>query len=114
MRISDWISDVCSSDLCADRIASDRALERERSMILSGSLSNFRPRLRCELTVKSTVGNSPDRASARAASASAIPASEPKSAVLGKRVSVRVDFGGRRLLKKQKKILNSSCQAKPN
>src|SRR3546814_11262552 len=30
MRISDWSSDVCSSDLHSDRIAEDRAVEERR------------------------------------------------------------------------------------
>src|SRR3546814_9935309 len=68
MRISDWSSDVCSSDLtccsCWDRNSAD------------GLATPRRPR--------SVMANT-DR----------------KSVVLGKSVSVRVDLGGRRIIKKK-------------
>src|SRR3546814_11791390 len=74
MRISDWSSDVCSSDL-AERI--------------------------CRRCGRSHRGAGADRAerSARGARAREIGSASCK----GKSVSVRVDLGGRRIIKKKKK-----------
>src|SRR3546814_7469424 len=67
MRISDWSSDVCSSDLADSQVDELDADERR------------------DETAKPIDGN--DR----------------KSVVKGKSVSVRVDFGGRRSIKTEKK-----------
>src|SRR3546814_11675007 len=78
MRISDWSSDVCSSDLF-------------RAAGLDGSLyQGFRAEGRPDPQQTSPRmgagdGGRPDR----------------KSVVLGKSVSVRVDLGGRRVIKKK-------------
>src|SRR3546814_20930173 len=72
MRISDWSSDVCSSDLVTPAQGGPVTLREGR---VNGVGSASRIANRC----------SGDR----------------KSVVLGKRVSVRVDRGGRRILNKK-------------
>src|SRR3546814_18617459 len=100
MRISDWSSDVCSSDLepqtehreNADDFSQEYRLgcggdddgprlDRERARSARTAGDDRRPRLRCGL-----VGLQPGR--------------DRKSVVSGKSVYVRVDLGGRRSLKK--------------
>src|SRR3546814_9686562 len=85
MRISDWSSDVCSSDLVwlatpPQFSSSGRAWPDRLSRGLPG-----------------------DRAQDRAAPEGAAPAhgGDRKSVVSGKSVSVRVDLGGRRIIKKK-------------
>src|SRR3546814_14622986 len=83
MRISDWSSDVCSSDL--------QVPERGRA--------DFETRRRISLAckageIKSDVGRGSvdDRRTA----------GDRKSVVEGKSVAVRVDHGGRRIINKKK------------
>src|SRR3546814_16370686 len=96
MRISDWSSDVCSSDLLllysfvnkhyikvVGRFLSARFLTVHRSLAL-----DLRKNLLTELATSS------HRAPRYA---------DRKSVVSGKSVSVRVDLGGRRIIKKKKK-----------
>src|SRR3546814_12141060 len=71
MRISDWSSDVCSSDL------SSSAAEGGRAVSVIADLGVEQPVERVDHEV--------DR----------------KSVVWGKSVSVRVDLGGRRIIKKK-------------
>src|SRR3546814_15028324 len=73
MRISDWSSDVCSSDLCAGRLRTGREP--------AGGAAPRRP-----------------------AGAGARAARRSEERRVGKEVSVRVDLGGRRIIKKKKKI----------
>src|SRR3546814_12158950 len=111
MRISDWSSDVCSSDL-------PRRRGRRRQLIA------FRP-VRLARTGRPTAaGHSPPSAFGAPASPPpkqvgppavdpapplllartlAATTSERKSVVSGKSVSVRVELGGRRILKKKNK-----------
>src|SRR3546814_16779133 len=86
MRIRDWSSDVCSSDLgilhCRKWQALPRTDRRGRQMtgpVLEWAASG-RPRL-----AAAQGGGSSDR----------------KSVVSGKSVSVRVDLGGRRIIKQK-------------
>src|SRR3546814_11729848 len=85
MRISDWSSDVCSSDLSS------------RSGIA---------RPGCSTPSTSSRGGVPSPASCRTwitrqlcAGSTGCWGNDRKSVVKGKSVSVRVDFGGRRLIK---------------
>src|SRR3546814_13492433 len=79
MRISDWSSDVCSSDL-AERIA------------LSWTPVPLIVAKRCRrVNDAHTAGPAPRHGPDR------------KSVVSGKSVSVRVDLGGRRIIKKKKR-----------
>src|SRR3546814_13148103 len=75
MRISDWSSDVCSSDLYYTGPAAALCL------------SCASTRSRQAISRPAAMINGADR----------------KSVVLGKSVSVRVDLGGRRLIKKTNK-----------
>src|SRR3546814_17904887 len=98
MRISDWSSDVCSSDLgfpaapVADCVVADRLL-REPGLRTMGRPP--RPGRLRGLDVQGRDGGC------------CIPG-DRKSVVKGKSVSVRVDLGGRRVIKitKQK---NNTC-----
>src|SRR3546814_19226293 len=93
MHISDWSSDVCSSDLIALALGKgpldvvglheggETSLDRLRHR---NRLDDIRPGLRQRLAFGGVRG---DR----------------KSVVLGKSVSVRVDLGGRRIIKKKRK-----------
>src|SRR3546814_16013217 len=88
MRISDWSSDVCSSDLNLNRwylrldfgCGFQAAHVRDFDSPSRRSLGNQRQRLR--------------------------PSRDRKSVVSGKSVSVRVDLGGRRIIKKKKNSQN--------
>src|SRR3546814_19804005 len=105
MRISDWSSDVCSSDLSLSRVMAAvvpdehrmaaaayrrlwAAYEENRDLILMGA---YRP------------GNDPviDEAVPRRQEILDF-IRDRKSAVSGESVSVRVDLGGRRIIKNKK------------
>src|SRR3546814_14946668 len=98
MRISDWSSDVCSSDLparCPGGIAPTlqgpgRDLQRLRLGDRRRGTLRLRIAPRC-------AGLSRDR-----------PGRDRKSVVSGKSVSVRVDLGGRRIIKKKKTTKTST------
>src|SRR3546814_19941367 len=83
MRISDWSSDVCSSDL-RDRQAAD-GNDRQRA-------AAFRRRIAAANPARGTARQG-RRARRRPAQA------DRQSVVEGNSVAVRVDIGGRRLLK---------------
>src|SRR3546814_15288746 len=89
MRISDWGSDVCSSDLAAMLVERDG---------VSGHAENFAA---VALTAPAAPGTIIDvRLTAR--DGDRMVAADRQSVVQGKRVSVRVDLGGRRIIKKKK------------
>src|SRR3546814_15930026 len=106
MRISDWSSDVCSSvlqptffdlygffpgsfvgnpDLKPDSSRGGGISLRYASDLLGGSVTYFRQRLNEEIATVFL----PDF-------------TDRKRVVLGKRLSARVDFGGRRIIKPKK------------
>src|SRR3546814_14857226 len=96
MRISDWSSDVCSSDLVADDGTSPADGGAEPIRKGAGVPPRRRPggpravpRLR-RLLRPGPAGRPQD-------------AEDRKSVVSGKSVSVRVDLGGRRIIKKKNK-----------
>src|SRR3546814_15359403 len=101
MRISDWSSDVCSSDLVQrpgprDGVQPDRPREA-------------RPPVREDPHRRGRYGPDPGRARHRRVLVGAggrrsdsARGGERKSVVLGKSVLVRVDLGGRRIIKKKK------------
>src|SRR3546814_18715944 len=92
MRMSDWSSDVCSSDL---RVRTQQRFALAVSAI--APVVERAPRSReCIVYVFAIGGTAlPQRiAGCRI--------EERKSVVLGKSVSVRVDLGGRRVIKKKK------------
>src|SRR3546814_13425820 len=90
-RISDWSSDVCSSDLyLAGGIEEHDADTRPIGARIAG--------MRRRHCVRCGAGSAETGASAMP-----LPSSEAdrKSVVLGKSVSVRVDLGGRRIIKQK-------------
>src|SRR3546814_17695927 len=83
MRISDWSSDVCSSELQrANDVARDILLQRSGGLrvVASPSVGHY--------VIPNTIKALTDRI-------------DRKSVVSGKRVSVRVDLGGGRIIKKK-------------
>src|SRR3546814_11115755 len=95
MRISDWSSDVCSSDLDAclaardDRRVRDRQTQRVAEQRGDGEPVGDR-------ADHGGFGERGDVAPGRMAGFEA----DRKSVAWGKSVSVRVDLGGRRIIKK--------------
>src|SRR3546814_11066272 len=113
MRISDWSSDVCSSDL---RRPDHRYLGVRVVLVRAGS-NRSDPRL--SLPGRSTPGRLPCRSVAAPtnrgtrsrisdAGGERGRRSDRKSGGEGKRVSVRVDLGGGRTIKKKKKQTKES------
>src|SRR3546814_16976498 len=103
MRISDWSSDVCSSDLKDWRWlnASSTAYLHTKAAVLDGQdvivgSFNMDPRsidLNTEIALLVRSRRLADAVTAFI---------DRKSVVSGKSVSVRVDLGGRRIIKKKK------------
>src|SRR3546814_16877658 len=93
MRISDWSSDVCSSDLDGEALGSYRTTRtvsaNERHMTRGAKLLPGSP----ESGMRWTPMAPPDR----------------KSVVVGRSVSVRVDLGGRRIIT-NKKLNVEKCE----
>src|SRR3546814_15842316 len=107
MRISDWSSDVCSSDLgfegykplspeAAVAAAPDVLLISTRSLDLLGGRDGLRAIPEIALTPAGREG--------RVVVIDGL-LLDRKSVVSGKSVSVRVDLGGRRIIKKKKDIV---------
>src|SRR3546814_13025515 len=107
MRISDWSSDVCSSDLhqAVDRQPRVRGFGEQRGQVGNGAAAllllaadiDLHEQLRLPARLGAGLGERPHerRAVDRVDR-------DRKSAVSGKSVSVRVDLGGRRMIKKKK------------
>src|SRR3546814_18521605 len=100
MRISDWSSDVCSSDLVVRGAEYGRRVNGRDDDRSEPRRQELAAALR-HAEVLSQQGLCGGRAEeddrARAADAE-----DRKSVVTGKSVSVRVDLGGRRIIKKKK------------
>src|SRR3546814_17674926 len=97
MRISDWSSDVCSSDLAPQHEVNLLLLrphpeEAAPHTATGGCLEGCATRWH-------SVATSCSRRDKRGSAASG----DRKSVVEGKSVSVRVDLGGRRIIKKKRK-----------
>src|SRR3546814_17222824 len=114
MRISDWSSDVCSSDLLdPDSQALHNWLQQETSRVFWPKPRILRavPRGTLASRRKACTGRLCPTLSTSRRSSCCLPA--PRSATprrtrseesrVGKECSVRVDLGGRRLIKKKKK-----------
>src|SRR3546814_20175626 len=118
MRISDWSSDVCSSDL--DQLQGARAQSRQDALAAGrGQARGGGGDRRLEEAGTRRKAGSPAvgrgyfpacgrgdsaRPCVTAAATSAQQTTDRKSVVSGKSVSVRVDLGGSRIIKKTKKI----------
>src|SRR3546814_12821365 len=98
MRISDWSSDVCSSDLVEKR----QTWSLRIGAICPAKVTAGAPPFRRAIVIGSSLVKN-QKASATTASVTAqILSTDRKSVVSGKSVSVRVDLGGRRIIKKKK------------
>src|SRR3546814_18912700 len=98
MRISDWSSDVCSSDLAAflalQSIGEARILDAENhAMFGVDPFGEGHDHVHQHLVA---IGD--DERAVHAV----VPSEDRKSVVSGKSVSVRVNLGGRRIIKKKK------------
>src|SRR3546814_12521364 len=106
MRISDWSSDVCSSDLCHLLTVGDRQL----AVLLRSQAREeiTEARLRCggagePVRIKrAIVADEPCRHGAPPPVPRAAACSDRKSVEQGKSVSVRVDLGGGRIIQTKK------------
>src|SRR3546814_18370532 len=107
MRISDWSSDVCSSDLYDYQPILDLITRMDKPVIaaVNGAAAGMglSMALACDLLVMS--------ANAYLLSPfvgiGLIPDGDRKSVVTGTSVSVRVDLGGRRIIKKKRQYNES-------
>src|SRR3546814_12349665 len=107
MRISDWSSDVCSSDLLAQ---AHRRAHQLAADVDFGVANLFAQRDRPALVLVAAIGldagvkQIADRLQHRIRKGHVqLAAADRKSVVKGKSVSVRVALGGRRIMKKNKK-----------
>src|SRR3546814_14406724 len=104
MRISDWSSDVCSSDLKRSCSTYLRTTPKRpgRSCRCARTVSRA-PFLACgPALIRTAPGEHGRRAGRLAPSCLIRKTVDRKSVVKGKSVSVRVDLGGRRIIKKKK------------
>src|SRR3546814_11742760 len=106
MRISDWSSDVCSSDLNRTHLFESRlrSFTHDASELRNGRSGQRYPIRRFLLP-----SLSPPLPSAPLHPTSSTLSEDRKSVVSGKSVSVRVDFGGRSIIKKTKNVYNIKC-----
>src|SRR3546814_16588991 len=93
MRISDWSSDVCSSDLSWSRSSSAPS-----SGIAARSIGQSRTS--CAMPSWSRSSSAPSR--------------DRKSVVSGKSVYVRVDLGGRRIINNKNYKIHTHQNARPH
>src|SRR3546814_20495787 len=107
MRISDWSSDVCSSDLPHHPGAHASRLLRLRALRCRARL-----RLRGYLALPELLrrfGTGRRLIAGHAVGATAFEQGRDRTSVVeGKRVSVRLDLGGRRIIKKKQNINNTT------
>src|SRR3546814_19678970 len=100
MRISDWSSDVCSSDLCL-ALKAGRESGKQRRANARNDGQHHHLDARGNHIAEYTLGQErclvPERKR-----------QDRKSVVEGKSVSVRVDLGGRRIIKKKNKTHRKS------
>src|SRR3546814_11740706 len=100
MRISDWSSDVCSSDLHGSTTPTAFPVNGPLSLACSKSFPASRPPYRLARPEVACSG----RPGITLVPTTSAPrrCGDRKSVVLGKRVAVRVDLGGRRKINKNK------------
>src|SRR3546814_18051554 len=113
MRISDWSSDVCSSDLddlvladgqLRERVAAAVVLPREATC---GHVVLLPDAIDVDVDVVGALRAAAKLGFTVVGRGEQHPGQDRKSVVSGKSVSVRVDLGGRRLLKKKIKNDNN-------
>src|SRR3546814_16554103 len=110
MRISDWSSDVCSSDL----FAKGRRYGFFPSISAGWNIQNeaFFENYRSTIDLLKIRGSYGSVGGDQLGSRRFLYLEDRKRVVKGKRVSVGVDLGGRRRIKKKKKGRNSKTQSK--
>src|SRR3546814_16010445 len=105
MRISDWSSDVCSSDLRRTPLRLLKALPQQRKLcgrkpaLRDGGPGTDRPRA----TRRQGIARAGQRTHLQRRDPAPAGRVDRKSVVEGKSVSVRVDLGGCRIIKKKTK-----------
>src|SRR3546814_12016468 len=102
MRISDWSSDVCSSDLVQQEVALARSIDRMHLMADQGSDGVGRGDRNLTRVMHEFHRQRLDRGGERGREQQRLAPLDRKSVLSGKSVSVRVDLGGRRIIKKKK------------
>src|SRR3546814_13396184 len=105
MRISDWSSDVCSSDLEADGVAGGAEIAP-----YEGDVAGFDGDVGAGAHGEAEVGLGEgggvvDAVTDHGHRAALSLEADRKSVVWGESVSVRVGLGGRRIIKKRKKMI---------
>src|SRR3546814_12479111 len=109
MRISDWSSDVCSSDLLRRLPQQGGHAPKVQGLLAIMPASSSQPARRLDLNLARQFSGWSRSTSATCQANWAPVAARPsqngdrKSDVEGKSVSVRVDLGGRRIIKKKKR-----------
>src|SRR3546814_16900627 len=101
MRISDWSSDVCSSDLVPDRAEAVRlhGVDARASAEDEGASGQEQGR-----QAPPAAGEAEALSGGEGQSPGRLPAEDRKSVVSGTSVPVRLDLGGRRIIKKTNAI----------
>src|SRR3546814_14429220 len=110
MRISDWSSDVCSSDLRRLTISKKTATHQGQRPLKNsaGAISAIAGSPSHSLRSSNSSNSFVRRCwKYQVVFSSSVPA-DRKSVVSGKRVPVRVDLGGRRIIKKKRESDNSA------
>src|SRR3546814_16270265 len=97
MRISDWSSDVCSSDLGHEEARKDEDGEKEIACRPREHDDRFLPQLLCLKCLRPLFGRQRQPFGVGRARRA-----DRKSVVSGKSVEVRVDLEGRRIITKKK------------
>src|SRR3546814_21018921 len=103
MRISDWSSDVCSSDLpCGSRRLFQRLLPRQGQVLMESTvMTTIAEHIRATLPWGVALSVACGSHGSIKTTCPATCLGDRKSVVQGKSVSVRVDHGGRRHIKKK-------------
>src|SRR3546814_19915838 len=99
MRISDWSSDVCSSDLPVLAMANPHHIRGLQANVL-GAIINEHKIIAGPVHFRKR--NRHDRQTTGVSANCKVQRRDRKSVVEGKSVSVRVDLGGRLIIKKKK------------
>src|SRR3546814_15633554 len=99
MRISDWSSDVCSSDLSRDAIVGDRPAMHQKGCVHIEQVAIRIPHRRQPAPIVLLQLSALD-----------LPTEDRKSVGKGKSVSVGVNLGVRGVIKKKKKRLHESIE----
>src|SRR3546814_17164291 len=103
MRISDWSSDVCSSDLeLPNGVFQVQVIEHHRIQVTHQRAKSVLQIEAMLLKVRRGIANGVGLVRLDAQQTGPR-AEDRKSVVKGKSVSVRVDLGGRRIIKKKKR-----------